>query len=153
MFLTVIRYSETAESTLDTLSIDGYFGCYLLEPPLGKRIPGGIYTLGLLKLGRLHNKYKKDFPDIHQGMILIKNVPGRSGVELHIGNWATQTSACLLTGDRANNNQLEPGQVLDSTKAYLRIYPPIRDEILLSGVKLLIGTPQELIKFSPFNGA
>jgi len=152
MFLTVIRYSETAESTLGVLLIDGYFGCYLLEPPPGKRIPGGIYTLGLLNLGRLHNKYKKDFPDIHQGMILIKNVPGRSGVEIHIGNWVTQTTACLLTGDKSNNNQLGPAELLDSTKAYLRIYPPIRDEILTSEVKLLIGTPPELIKFSPFNG-
>jgi len=152
MFLTVIRYSETEESTLGALLINGYFECYLLEPPPGKRIPGGIYQLVLYRAGNLHANYKKKYPGIHQGMILIKNVSGKSGVEFHIGNWARETLACLLTGTTVNNNQLEPGRTYDSKEAYLRMYPKIRDVLLTSeGAQLLIGTPEELIKFEPFN--
>ena len=152
MFLTLIRYSTTLESTLGVLLIDGYFACYILEPGPGKRIPGGIYALGLHTAGRLHSKYLKRFPKIHQGMILIKNVPGKQGIELHIGNWAAETSACLLTGDSPNNNQLAPAHLLDSTPAYLRIYPEIKDGIQgPEGAQILIGVPEELIKFEPFN--
>lgn len=152
MYLTVIRFSETEECTLSVLLIDGYFECYILEPPLGRRIPGGIYDLVIYLAGRLHTLYGQKFPDIHQGMILIKNVPGRTGVEFHIGNSVRDTEACLLTGTTCNNNQLEPGRLVSSTDAYLRMYPRVRDGILApAGAKLLIGTPTELIKFEPFN--
>jgi Family of unknown function (DUF5675) len=152
MFLTAIRFSETEESTLDVLLVNGYFECYLLEPPSGLRIPGGIYDLELYRAGKLHELYQAKFPDIHQGMILIKNVPCRVGVEMHIGNWVRDTKACLLTGTTCNNNQLDPGQLIRSTDAYLRMYPRVRDGIQKADrAKILIGTPQELIKFEPFN--
>ncbi|MFH1964286.1 MAG: DUF5675 family protein [Acidobacteriota bacterium] len=152
MFLTSIRYSETEESTLDVLLIDGYFACHLLEPPYGRRIPGGIYDLGLQQIGNLHLTYKKKFPDSHRGMILVKNVPGRTGILFHIGNFVQDTDGCLLTGTTCNNNQLDPGRLFQSTDAFLRMSPVVTDAILdTEGAKLLIGTPQELIKFDPFN--
>lgn len=152
MFLTVFRYSETPESTLSVLLINGYFECYVLEPPYGKRIPGGDYKLELYKWGEVHKDYLKKFPGIHQGMILIKNVPGKEACLFHTGNWVRHTKACLLTGTTCNNNQLDPGHVISSTAAYLRMYPPVRDALLgPEGARLLIGTPVELLKINPFN--
>jgi len=151
MFLTAIRYSETDESTLDILLIDQYFECFLLEPPPGKRIPGGIYRLELYRAGELHKEYREKYPGLHQGMIMVK-VKGRSGILFHIGNWARQTLGCPLTGTTVNNNQLEPGRTFDSEDAYLRFYRKMLPALLTPRESwLCIGTPTELLKFEPFS--
>ena len=150
MFLTAIRFSETEESTLTALLLDGFFECFLIEPPEGERVPGGIYELELYKAGKLHEKYFKRFPNLHEGMVLIRNVPGMSGCEIHIGNLAAQSDGCLLTGTTCNNNQLDLGRTYDSEAAYLRFYQKILPALKREDCHLCIGTPVELIKFEPF---
>jgi len=150
MFLTGIRFSETEESTLTNLLLDGEFECWLLEPPAGERIPNGIYKLELHTAGRLHEKYAKDYPGIHQGMVLISGVSGRSGIIIHIGNFTSQTDGCPLTGSTCNNNQLAPARTYDSEAAYLRFYQKILPALQTEECWLCIGTPVELIKFEPF---
>ena len=153
MFLTAIRYSENSESTLSALQIDGHFAGHILEPPSGERIPGGVvYELALQQIGNLHLTYKQKFPDFHKGMILVKGVPGREGIMFHIGNYVQDTKGCLLIGSTCNNNQLDSARLLNSTDAYTRFYQAVKPAILdTEGARILIGTPQELFKFNPFN--
>ena len=51
------------------------------------RIPAGIYIV----LPRLSQKYKRHF--------IIKNVPGRSYILFHSGNYNTDTRGCVLVGE------------------------------------------------------
>jgi len=158
MYLTIIRYSTTDESTLGALLVNGNFACYTLEDPYHKqkianhtRIPGGIYDIEFFYAGKLHKLYGENYPGIHRGMLYIPRVPGFDGIMIHIGNTATDTSGCILLGDKANNNMLGAGNIENSRSAYIRVYPRIAG-IIAKGekVRLLIGEPQELIKFEPF---
>lgn len=159
MYLTIIRYSTTDESTLGALLIDGNFACYTIEDPYNSpkikdntRIPGGIiYKLGLYRSGRLHSKYSENYPGIHHGMIQVLNVPEFENILFHIGNHSQNTSGCILLGDKANNNTTGSGLIENSRTAYIRVYPRIAGAIV-RGEKttLLIRELQELIKFEPF---
>lgn len=159
MFLTVIRFSETDESTLGALLIDGHFACFTLEDPYQHRkipdctrIPGGIYEVDLQAFGLLHDRFKENYPGIHRGMIHVRNVPGFDGVMFHTGNYAMNTSGCILMGDSAKNNTIADGYIGDSSAAYIRVYPRIAGALAKNQkVMLLIGVPEELIKFEPFN--
>ncbi len=138
--------------------LNGNFACYTLEDPYQSkkihgvtRIPGGIYTVGLQQSGALHDAYKIKFPSLHKGMLNIQDVPGFQGVMLHIGNSAVNTSGCILVGDEANNNTLREGYLRNSSNAYERTYPLVAEAIeACERVQLLIGIPEELIKFHAF---
>ena len=84
----------TDKSTIGALSIDGGFECWVLEDPARKKkipnitaIPEGTYEVVVT-----HSpKFKKDMP-------LLKDVPNYTGIRIHPGNWARNTSGCLLPG-------------------------------------------------------
>jgi hypothetical protein len=136
MSLKLIRYSDNGESTLGLLFLNEEFMCYTLEDTFRKekvagktRIPEGKYQLGLRKAGKLHNRYKKKFPDFHKGMLHIKKVPNFKYILIHIGNHKGNTDGCLLLGDSANNNTVQNGFISSSTGAYKRVYPEIAKAI------------------------
>lgn len=90
-------------------STDGEFICKTLEPPRGAAspcIPAGTYVLELRKLGTSDHDAEAtarmgkddDGNPIHVGMIQLVDVPGRTGVEVHWGNSAADTLACILVG-------------------------------------------------------
>jgi hypothetical protein len=68
-------------------------------------------------------------------MLWIKDVPEFTYVLIHIGNDDDDTHACLLVG--MSNNADDNGFIGDSTGAYKKIYPLIRDAIL-SGEEVFI---------------
>ena len=145
MKLTLTRFCHGPEATIGLLHADGAFLCYVLEDqaqpgekvPGETRIPAGTYQLKLRKEGGKHAEYGKKFPDFHQGMLELQDVPGFKFVLIHIGNKDDDTDACLLTGDQASNAQVEEGFVSQSTQAYKRIYPPIAN-VLAAGVPCTI---------------
>ena len=105
--------------------------CYTLEDEYRKvkvkketRIPAGTYELKLRTEGSLTKRYELRFPDIHQGMIWLKDVPEFKYIYIHCGNDDDDTDGCVLVG-----SYLRLNRVLNSRSTYRRIYPMIRDSI------------------------
>ncbi|MDG1950302.1 MAG: DUF5675 family protein [bacterium] len=146
MRLEVLRYSSKDESTLGLLFdvTDGReFLCYTLEDEHRDvkvkhetRIPAGTYNLKLREWGGTHERYKKRFKNIHEGMIEILDVPGFTHILIHCGNDAKDTSGCLLLGNSQTENVVSNGFVGESSAAYRRIYPLIANSIKCCGAHI-----------------
>jgi hypothetical protein len=105
---------------------------FLLEPcvpdyertGLSRCIPAGVYALKLREFGGFHTNYAKLYPEMHKGMIQICDVPGRTDILFHIGNFSRDTKGCMLTGEGVS---IAPGKLrtYGSGNAYKRIYPGI----------------------------
>ena len=147
MIVDLIRYSSQDDSTLGILLIDGSFNCYTLEDEHRDqkvmhqtRIPDGIYVLGIRDVGGFHNRYKKMFPDIHAGMIEVKDVPNFKYILFHIGNTEDDTSGCILLGQGAFTNRYTSGFISNSRAAYLDFYQKVIGSIKNEKVFLNIKT-------------
>ena len=142
MKLVVLRYSSQSDSTNGLLFVETNRGldflCYTLEDEkrdmkvFGEtRIPEGTYKLGIRDEGGFHSRYSNRFPDIHKGMLEVKDVPNFKYVLIHCGNTDEDTAGCLLLGDSQENNALiENGWIGKSTQAYTRVYLRIIQELL-----------------------
>ena len=100
-------------------------------------IPAGTYRLRLNTYGAMNARYKRRFPDIHRGMIEIKDIPNFKYVYIHIGNYFSDTEGCLLVGEYF---KLYDGDyaVYDSEKAYVRLYELVVDAAEKGEVELII---------------
>ena len=102
MDLRVIREATVDGATIGELSVDGVFTCYTLEdavrevsgvPVAAWKVPGetaiprGRYLVEITPSRR----FRRLLP-------LLRNVPGFTGVRIHPGNAALDTSGCLLVG-------------------------------------------------------
>lgn len=95
MNVLVKRDRFTQRSTGSEIYIDGVFECFGLEPPTlplnaqvkPRAIPPGQYELTI----RWSPRFGKQMPH-------IENVPGFSGIEIHIGNYPPDTHGCLIVG-------------------------------------------------------
>lgn len=133
--LQLSRFSSDSDSTLGLLhdiTKEPQFLCYTLEDEFRNikvwgetRIPKGVYKLKLRQYGGFHNKYKVRFRDIHKGMIELENVENFKHVLIHIGNDDDDTAGCILVADSQSQNITKRGRLVNSTDAYLRIYPMI----------------------------
>ncbi len=147
MNLVLIRYSTTNEDTLGYLKADGKLIAMTLEDEertikvFGEtRIPSGTYKLILREAGkRFYERYKKRW-NWHAGMIELENVPNFTAVLIHPGNKDDDTAGCILVGNNAVVNTINPGEMnlLNSTDCYRRIYPMIRQAIETEEVSLEI---------------
>lgn len=148
MKLEVLRFSPTKKSTYGMLfnstDRDPKFLCYILEDPYQPKkvygntcISDGTYKIELRTEGRLHEKYSEKFPEFHQGMLWINDVPDFTDIYLHIGNSPKDTHGCPLVGDDAKSNLGDKHSIFRSTRAYKRIYPMICEKLAL-GEEVLI---------------
>lgn len=126
------RYSSQSRTTLGALHINGEFQCYTLEDRyreekvMGEtRIPAGTYKVVLRTEGGHHAKYSEKFPEFHEGMLHVIDVPNFKWILIHIGNSELDTMGCLLVGDYANNNKLQKGGLTHSTNAYKDMYKKV----------------------------
>lgn len=94
MQLLVKRDADDTESVPGALYVDSQWECWTLEPsrtnPVHEGhpcIPAGTYKAILT-------------PSPHLGYVCpeILDVPGRSDIRLHIGNWAKDSLGCTLVG-------------------------------------------------------
>lgn len=136
----VQRIRQGKQSTLSHLYIDGEFVCYVLEDAIRDvkikgetAIPTGRYSLVLNTYGAMNARYKRRFPDFHQGMIEIKEIPNYSYVYIHIGNNIGDTSGCVLVG---NSYELIDGdyELRKSKKAYISLYKMLIDKMAYDAV-------------------
>lgn len=137
MHLYLKRFSHGSESTLGLLLVNGVFECFTLEDEnrnekvFGEtRIPNGNYELELRKEGGFHTRYARRFPDLHKGMIHLKDVPNFEYVLIHIGNDDSDTAGCILVGDSTKSNVPAKGFVGNSTNAYKRLYKKVSNELV-----------------------
>ena len=131
MKLLVKRYKQESEFTIGDLYIDGVKECKTLEDQYQKvkvmhetRIPAGTYNISLRTFGGHHERYKVKFPEVHKGMLWIRDVPGFSDILIHIGNRDDDSSGCILVGTLVDEKQ---GILYKSTEAYLRLYHKVID--------------------------
>ena len=141
--LQVRRKSDNkTDSITGELFLDDTKLCNTLEPgserPQHPAIPAGIYKLALVKEGEVYGWMKKKAQSIEaNGVPLLENVPGRGGVEIHIGNSCMPSAekpfgdslGCLLLGQNVNDNTKVTGFLSGSTVAYIRNYPVLLDYI------------------------
>ena len=138
MKIKVQRYSTSDESTIGLLWIDGRWESYTIEDAWHMvkqsgvtRIPEGTYEVQLRNDGGMTKQYAKRFPEIHQGMLWLRQVPEFDWVYIHTGNKAKHSEGCILVADGPpNDNRKAEGFVGSSGPAYTRIYPPIAQAIL-----------------------
>lgn len=94
MELTIQRLEYTDNSTIGELSIDGVFLCWTLEPKKDQSkgkpycIPSGTYNVTLVMSAR----FQMVTPH-------ILGVPGFTDIEVHPGNYPTDTEGCTLVGE------------------------------------------------------
>lgn len=87
------RLTFSAESTQGSLDVDGVFFCYSLEPrrdqSQGKPycIPCGTYPLVM----QWSERFQRITPR-------LQDVPDFNAVEIHPGNFPSDTEGCLLVG-------------------------------------------------------
>jgi len=86
MNLNLIRMKTSGLSTTRKLSIDSQPECYTLERP-EVQIPLGSYEIEI----RYSPRFKRLLPH-------LLNVPGRSDILIHSGNWPRDTEGCILVG-------------------------------------------------------
>ena len=144
MILKLRRIIDNGYETLGVLNVVGAnretFLCFTLEDQYrlekvmtDTRIPAGSYEIRFRNEGRLHNRYKRKFPNMHVGMLEIINIPNFKYVMFHIGNTKKDTAGCPLVGNLPAKYLFKRGryQVIESTLAYKRIYPLIAESIML----------------------
>jgi hypothetical protein len=106
--LTVFRQYSSSTCTSGYLAVNGTIKCYTLERPWKDNmqnvssIPAGTYAANL----------RYDHSD-HWRVELV-GVPGRTNVQIHIGNQPDQTLGCILVGQKLD---LDLCSLEDSAKA------------------------------------
>jgi hypothetical protein len=92
--------------------------------PSETRIPAGSYKVELRTTGGFNARYKKKFPDIHQGMLHVQDVPGFEYILIHIGNTDENTAGCLLVGTGARSGEGDMS-IQSSRVAYKNLYSKV----------------------------
>jgi hypothetical protein len=149
------RFSDNRDSTLGILikvSSTGkpLFQAYTLEDEYRDdkvsketRIPAGKYEIVIQQTDTpLTKKYQAKYPWF-QKHLMLKDVPGFVGIYIHIGNTDADSAGCILLGDNADNNQIGPGAISNSTNAFKRFYGELFDYLSIKGSKAYIEIKDE----------
>jgi hypothetical protein len=108
------------------LSVFGEYVCTLEDTKQAHkvwgetRIPAGTYDLNLRTEGGMNERYKRRYPDMHQGMVWLRQVPLFEFIYIHIGNTPGDTNGCILVGKQRGKDI-----IYQSKDAYEIIYPVI----------------------------
>jgi len=129
--LRLISKAKTETSTISELFIDGAFECYVLEDTIREfkikhetAIPAGMYQVTLT----YSNRFKKLMP-------LLLKVPNFEGIRIHSGNYAKDTSGCLLVGqtygkDFVGKSKAAYDELFDKLKKAFDLKEQIEIEII-----------------------
>jgi len=110
--LTIERKLSSSTCTMGYLIANGEVLCYTLELPWADNlnniscIPVGTYS-GILRYDKTDG-----------WRIQLENVPNRTGVQIHMGNYTTQIKGCVLVGTNAN---VDNCSVQNSSTAYSKL--------------------------------
>ena len=123
MKLKVARQIFDDQCTIGTMTVDGVFECYTLEPMtrpdgapkvFGKTaIPCGIYRVTITFSGH----FQRDMP-------LVNDVPDYDEIRIHPGNDPANTEGCCLVGE-----EREQDAILHSVAAFEPLFAKIKSAI------------------------
>lgn len=142
--LRIKRIARKRDYTIGRLYVNGRYFCDTLEDydrlyfggvkEKGKTaIPVGRYEV-LLDSESPRFKDKEPYKSLSGGCVpLINNVPGFSGVRIHIGNTAADTDGCPLVGENK-----AVGKVLNSRITYTRLWKQVLGPCKAAGGKCFI---------------
>lgn len=122
------RTHEYADSIIGTLSVNGELLCDSLELPW----KDNQSQISCIPIDHYGARLRSDHPD--QWRIELDNVPGRTHIQLHIGNFPANTQGCILVGLGYAANL-----VTQSTAAYDKL------RAAFYGTEQPIATPLETI--------
>lgn len=124
----ITRKVYTPVSTQAELSIGGEFLCWTLEPPHAGANPGA--RRHCIPQGRYRASLYKS-PKAGYTVILLHDVPGHDFIELHVGNYPSETDGCFLPGLRRNTDcVLESGRAFDALMEKVRGWAAINVVVL-----------------------
>ncbi len=92
MKIEVVRTIRTTEALTGKLALNGVFECFTLENT-HKAIEPGVYMVTLYHSPRLGYQ-----------VLLLHDVPGRTAIEIHIANRASELEGCIAVGQTASPN-------------------------------------------------
>ena len=140
MELKLIRRWKKAGYTIGELYVDGVWFSNTLEDrdrgltqdmplseikkrkvPKETAIPTGVYEV-TLKTQSQKFKDKKNYQFCNGYLPRLKNVPGYSGILIHVGNWASDSAGCILVGE----NKVKGG-VVNSVATFQRLYKLLQE--------------------------
>jgi hypothetical protein len=123
MILDLIRLEQGDEGTYGVLRVDGKVFCVTLELPWKNNargvscIPEGFYPCARVQ----SPKFKEVFE--------IQNVPGRSAILIHAGNFTSEIQGCVLLGTTwLDINKDGRRDVTNSTTALFRFMEKMKGQ-------------------------
>ena len=130
MFLELKRIFNGNDSTIGLLSVNDNPFCFVIEDEhrgekvAGEtRIPKGVYKIELRNEGGMTKRYAERFPDIHKGMLWLRNVPGFEWIYIHVGNTDDHSEGCLLVNYGSTIDPVNGGGIgSKSTQCYKDLY-------------------------------
>lgn len=128
MKITLTRFANNGQATLSTVIVDGVPFFAIEDEPREvtvadeTRIPAGTYAIKLRDDGGMTKHYAEMFPDMHAGMLWLQDVPGFEWIYIHIGNFESQTSGCILIGEGCRAPARDRWAVTESKAGYERFY-------------------------------
>ena len=135
MEISLYRTWKKDTYTIGRMFINGHFFCNTIEDKDRDLYQGmsedeidriKVYGETAIPYGRYRVSMKRKSPKFSQKKQYAKcggyvpylmNVPGFSGILIHIGNWATDSAGCILVGE----NKVKGG-VVNSTVWFWRLY-------------------------------
>ena len=107
------RFFRKNESVFGMLQFED-FSLFTMENFM-KIIPTGTYKVTFT----YSPKFSKKYPYCeYKGVPLLNNVPGRSGIRIHCGNFFKDVDGCIIVG---NGISLEDSMLLSSRIAYRKM--------------------------------
>lgn len=133
MNILVIRNWSTPYSKCGLIELDGSFFCYSLEREEGVCIAaGGPYEVVLDQSFHFNETAPSWYVRAGREVPHIGGVEGRSGLEIHPANWATELKGCLAPGTDHYEDYPYPGTniragaVMGSDMAFAQLMARIR---------------------------
>lgn len=135
------RYSDNRESSLGLLfrhtDQRPFFVAYTLEDEARDqklsgetRIKADRYEIEIHRVETpLTLKYRARYPTWFKFHLMLRNVPGFTGIYLHSGRNDDYTDGCITVGDIVNNNSMGSGEITASVPCFMRLYKFLYDHL------------------------
>lgn len=108
------------------LFFGGEHECFTLER-VGVAIPAGTYRLDLYQS-----------PHFNRLMPMLCDVPGRSDILIHWGNYPQNSDGCILVGEQQD---LSIGEIFNTRKQFDELFPLIEAAVRTEGCQIEIVDP------------
>lgn len=81
----------------------GNFDCYTLELPWYDNTP----NISCIPIGRYTASIDKNVTIGKQYVIRLQDVPNRTGILIHVGNYTDEIAGCILVGNKQITNNIK----------------------------------------------